>query len=189
MSFAVAFATCLSTDLQLTSLQSCAFIIALCHTCGLNIQGIPYARMYLNKEFACIAAPWAGKGGGPSTGARQRSGWGPPESGVNANRDQNWAEVVESGKNATQEIRMLTHPAAGQNPYYFCNISDLSPYCKKQREDSKQRDDIYTSDDPDRILSTSATSAISPHVVTTSVKSQNNAMIFTHLTSKYLLLL
>ena len=47
MSFAIGFATALSTDLQLTRL-----IIALCHTCELNIQGIPYARMYLNGEFA-----------------------------------------------------------------------------------------------------------------------------------------
>ena len=115
---------------------------------------------------------------------------GVPESGEKANRDQNRAEVVESGKNATQEIGMLVHPAAGQNAYYFCNINDLSPCCKSQRKEIKQRDDIYTSDDPDRILTTSAISAISPRVVKTSVKSQNNAMIFTHLTTRteYLLI-
>ena len=90
---------------------------------------------------------------------------GVPESGEKANRDQNWAEVVESGKNATQEIGMLVHPAAGQNAYYFCNINDLSLCCKSQRKEIKQRDDIYTSDDPDRILTTSAISAISPSVV------------------------
>ena len=53
MSFALGFATALFTDLQLTRLQSCAFIIALCHTCGLNNQDIQCARMYLNGEFAC----------------------------------------------------------------------------------------------------------------------------------------
>ena len=51
------------------------------------------------------------------------------------------------------------------NTYYFCNISDLSLCCKNQRKEGKQRDDIYTSEDPDRIITTSATSTISPRVV------------------------
>ena len=88
-------------------------------------------------EFACIAAPWAGEGGGPSTGERQRTGWG-PESGENANRYQTWAEGVESGKNATQKIGMLTHPAAGPDrqmrKYHRVMLSLYAGFYNKGRD-------------------------------------------------------
>ena len=109
LSFAVGFATCLSTDLQLNRLQSCAFIIAFCHTCGLNTQGIPYVRMYLNGQFAFSSRALGRRGWWAVYWGTTRDRLGPPNQGENANREQNWVEVVESGKNATREIGMLTH--------------------------------------------------------------------------------
>ena len=61
---------------------------------------------------------------------------GAPESEKNANRDQNWAERVESGKNATLEIGMLTHPAAGaqMRKYHRVILSLYAGFYNKGRD-------------------------------------------------------
>ena len=129
MSFAVGFATALSTDLQLTRIQSCAFIIALCRTCGLNTQGIPYAPMYLNGEFACSSRALGRRGWWAVHWGTTRDRLGPQNQGKTRIGTKIGLRWSNQEKNETQEIGMLTYPAAGQNTYYFCNISNLSPCC------------------------------------------------------------